>query len=82
MSKLDSEERDALPASEFAFPKQRRSPIEDARHVRAAIARFNQVEGVDDDERDEAWKRILKAAKKHGVEVSEKGWREIGTGHH
>jgi len=33
---------------------------------------------VSDDERDEAWKRIKAAAKKHGVEISEKSWREIG----
>ena len=82
MAKLDSEERDELPASDFAVPKQRKAPIEDARHVRAAIARFNQVEGVSDDERDEAWKRILKAARQHGIEVGEKSWREIGAGPH
>lgn len=80
MAKLDNEERDALPAREFAFPEQRKSPIEDANHVRAAIARFNQVEGVTDAERDAAWKRILTAAKRHGVEVSETSWREIGKG--
>ena len=42
------------------------------------MARFDQVEGVSDDERDEAWKRITTAAKKHGVEVHEKSWRELG----
>jgi Asp-tRNA(Asn)/Glu-tRNA(Gln) amidotransferase A subunit family amidase len=78
MTKLNSEGRGELPAREFAFPKQRKEPIEDAAHVRAAIARFNQVEGVTDAERDEAWKRILKAAEKHGVEVRETSWREIG----
>jgi hypothetical protein len=46
--------------------------------VRNAIARFDQVEGVTDAERDAAWKRIEAAAKKHGVEVSEKSWRELG----
>jgi hypothetical protein len=49
-----------------------------ASHVRNAIARFNQVEGVSDDERDAAWRRIKKAAHKYGVEVHEKSWREIG----
>lgn len=43
-----------------------------------AIARFNQVEGVSDDERDAAWGRIKRAAKKFDVEVHEKSWREIG----
>jgi len=78
MSKLDQEDRDELSDSRFAFPKERKEPIEDAQHVRNAIARFNQVKGVSDDERDAAWKRILAAAKKHGVEVNEKSWREIG----
>jgi len=62
---------------EFAFEKQRKEPLEDASHVRNAIARFDQVEGVTDAERDAAWKRILSAAKKFGVEVHEKGWREL-----
>jgi ElaB/YqjD/DUF883 family membrane-anchored ribosome-binding protein len=78
MAKLDQDDRDELPAREFAFPKQRKEPIEDAKHVRAAIARFNQVKDVSDSERDAAWERILKAAKKYDVEVHEKSWRDIG----
>ena len=78
MTKLDRQDRDELSARQFAFPDQRKEPIEDAAHVRAAIARFNQVEGVTDEERDEAWARILKAADRHGVDVREKSWREIG----
>lgn len=66
-----------LADSEFAFPDERKEPIHDAAHVRNAIARFNQVEGVSDAERDRAWKRILAAARKHRVEVSEKDWREL-----
>jgi hypothetical protein len=78
MSKLGTEERDDLDPGDFAFPKQRKGPLEDASHVRNAIARFNQVKDVSDEERDSAWKRIKAAAKKHGVEVNEKSWREIG----
>jgi hypothetical protein len=78
MSKLDNDERDALEAGDFAFPKQRKEPLENASHVRNAIARFNQVKDVSDSDRDAAWKRIEAAARKHGVEVSEKSWREIG----
>ena len=77
MSELSAEERDELPDSKFAFPKQRKEPIEDAGHVRAAIARFNQVEGVTDQERDEAWQRIKRAAKKFDVDISEDDWREL-----
>lgn len=80
MSELDAKKRNAIPERQFAFPKQRKEPIENASHVRNAIARFDQVEGVSDDERDAAWKRITAAAKKFGVEMSEKSWREIGAG--
>jgi hypothetical protein len=66
--------------AEFAFPEERKEPLNDAAHVRNAIARFDQVQGVSDAERDRAWKRILKAAKKFGVEVSESDWRELFEG--
>ena len=78
MSELDAEDREKLKDSQYAFPKERKEPIDDASHVRNAIARFDQVEGVSDKERDEAWDRIKKAAKKFGVEVHEKSWRELG----
>lgn len=78
MAKLNDEERDSLGKSDFAFPEQRKEPLENASHVRNAIARFNQVKNVSDGERDAAWKRIETAAKKHGVELTEKSWREIG----
>ena len=80
MAKLDTEERNDLSTGNFAFPKQRKEPLEDASHVRNAIARFDQVKGVTDEERNEAWKRIKAAAKKHGVEVHEESWRELGKG--
>ena len=78
MSKLEQEDRNEMSGREFAFPKQRKEPLEDASHVRNAIARFDQVEGVTDHERDEAWTRIRAAAKKFGVEVNESSWRELG----
>jgi len=78
MAELSEKQRDDLDEDQFAFPKERKEPLNNASHVRNAIARFNQVEGVSDDERDAAWKRIKSAAKKFGVEVSEKSWREIG----
>lgn len=78
MSKLNADKRDHLKADNFAFPEERKEPLENATHVRNAIARFNQVKGVSDGERDAAWKRIEAAAKEHGVEVSQKSWREIG----
>jgi hypothetical protein len=78
MAELDKAERDALPKREFAFQKQRKEPLEDASHVRNAIARFDQVKDVSDADRDEAWRRIKAAAEKFDVEVREKSWRELG----
>ena len=79
MSELNEQQRDSLKEAQFAFPKERKEPLNNASHVRNAIARFNQVEGVSDDERDSAWRRIKKAADEHGVEVSETSWRELGS---
>jgi len=78
MAELNEAQRDRLNEGDFAFPKERKEPLNNASHVRNAVARFNQVKGVSDDERDAAWKRIEKAAKKFDVELSEKSWREIG----
>ena len=78
MTKLSTEDRNDLDKGAFAFPKERKELLENASHVRNAIARFNQVKDVSDNERDAAWTRITAAAKKFDVEVSETSWREIG----
>jgi hypothetical protein len=70
--------RGNLPDSVFAFPKQRKEPITDASHVRNALARFDQVEGVSDADRDLAFANIKAAAAYYGVDVNEKSWRELG----
>ena len=77
---MSTAEKDRLADQEFAFPKERKEPLTDARHVRNAIARFDQVEGVSDAERDRAWQRILDAARRYDVEVSESSWRELAKG--
>src|SRR5436305_9084807 len=74
--------RSDLPDSVFAFPKKRKEPLTDAPHVRNALARFDQVEGVSDDERDQAFANIRKAARHYGVEVAEKSWRDLGKRPH
>ena len=79
MADLSEAQRDRLDEDQFAFPKERKEPLNNASHVRNAIARFNQVEGVSDAERDEAWRRIKKAAKKFDVEVSEESWRDLNV---
>jgi hypothetical protein len=77
---MSTAEKDRLADQEFAFPKERKEPLTDARHVRNAIARFDQVEGVSDAERDQAWQRILAAAKRYDIEVSEQSWRDLAKG--
>jgi hypothetical protein len=79
VSDRTEKERDKLPDSAFAFPKQRKEPISDASHVRDALARFDQVEGVTNKERDEAFARIKKAAARFGVEMNETHWQELFT---
>lgn len=77
MSTIDQAQRDALSDSDFAFPRVRKEPLTDAKHVRAAVSRFRQVTDVNDDERDQAWARIRRAATEHGVELSESDWRRL-----
>lgn len=77
---MSTAEENRLSGKQFAFPKERKEPLTDARHVRNAIARFDQVEGVSDAERDQAWKRIVAAAKRYDVEVSESDWRDLAKG--
>jgi hypothetical protein len=77
VARLDQEDRDNISGRQYAFPKERKEPLENASHVRNAVARFNQVKGVSDAERDEAWDRIQAAAKKFGVRLEERSWREL-----
>jgi hypothetical protein len=79
-SGLSTADQDRLAASDFAFPEQRKEPLVDAGHVRNAVARFDQVEGVSDADRDEAWRRIKSAARKYDVEVSADDWRDLAHG--
>ena len=74
---MSTAEKDRLGDAQFAFPEQRKEPLNDAAHVRNAIARFDQVENVSDAERDEAWKRIVRAADRFGVEVDARSWRDL-----
>ena len=79
---LDTADRDRLPDSAYAFPKQRKEPLTDASHVRNAIARFDQVEDVSDTDRELAFANIKKAAGHYGVEVEERSWHDLGKRPH
>jgi class 3 adenylate cyclase len=70
MPPLRAKERAQLPDSAFAYIDsrgRRRLPIHDASHVRNALARFGQVVFDDEEARDRARSRLLRAAKKHGI---------------
>jgi hypothetical protein len=71
MAKLTKAGRDEISTANFAFPKQRMEPLENASHVRNAVARFHQVKDVTEAERQAAWKRIQAAAKRYGVELQQ-----------
>jgi class 3 adenylate cyclase len=67
---LTAKQRAQLPDSSFAYidsDGRRRLPIHDAAHVRNALARFGQVAFEDEEARDRARSRLLRAAKKHGI---------------
>lgn len=80
MLKLSTRERNARPASPFALPAQRQERLDNAGQVRNAIARFDQVQGAGEDERDAAWQRIEAAANLYRVQVQEAGWRGLFAG--
>ena len=74
MAELSTKERNRLKDDEFAYVDkdgERHLPIHDEEHVRNAIARFGQTHFESRATKERAAKAILKAAKKHDVEVSE-----------
>ena len=70
-------ERSDLPDTVFAFPDERKEPMTDAEHVRNAIARFDQVTDVSDEDRELAFANIKKAAEHYGVHMSEAEWEDL-----
>ncbi len=79
---LSTKAKDDLPESVFAFPKQRKEPLTDARHVQNALSRFDQVEGVSDADRDLAFANIKKAARHYGLNIEEDDWHQLGKKPH
>jgi hypothetical protein len=71
--------RSNLPDTVFAFPHQRKEPLTDAQHVRNAVARFDQVIDVPDEDRDLAFVNIEKAARHYNVDLSETNWHQLGV---
>ncbi len=74
--------RDNLPDSAYAFPRQRKEPMTDASHVRNAIARFDQVKDVSDSDREQAFANLKAAAKHFDVDMPETTWHDLGKHPH
>jgi hypothetical protein len=74
MGELRSAERKNLKASDVAYIDKnggRHLPIHDEEHVRNAISRWNQTDFASPSDKDAARKKILRAAAKFGIDVSE-----------
>lgn len=74
MPELDSDDREDLKKSDFAYVDSdgnEKLPIHDESHVRNAMARFNQTEFESKTAKEEARKKILAAARKFDIEVSD-----------
>lgn len=70
VSRLDAKGRAVLPDSAFAYIDslgRRRLPINDKAHVRNALSRFEQTAFESEEARDNARRRLLRAAKKYGI---------------
>jgi hypothetical protein len=74
MAELDEKDRDALRTDQFAYVDRdggEHLPIHDESHVRNAISRFNQTEFQSDSAKEEARRKILRAAERFDIEVDE-----------
>jgi hypothetical protein len=74
MAELSPKQRERLRESDFAYVNrdgEGHLPIHDEEHVRNALARWNQTHFASAAAKEAARKKILRAAKKFGIEVSE-----------
>ncbi|MGH2450612.1 MAG: DUF6582 domain-containing protein [Candidatus Limnocylindria bacterium] len=71
--KLREKQRKAMPKAVFAYVDARGEghlPLNDESHVRNAMARWNQTEFSSVSAKETARRKIVSAARKHGIEVS------------
>jgi hypothetical protein len=74
MAEMDAGDRDKLRKDQFAYVDKdggEHLPINDESHVRNAIARFNQTEFQSKTAKEEARRKIVRAAERFGIEVDE-----------
>ena len=68
LMEMTKKERDSIPNSQFGLEEERKYPLNSAEHVRSAIKLFGHCP---ENRKHHLAKRIMAAAKKHGVEVKE-----------
>jgi hypothetical protein len=74
MPELDAKARDKLDRDQFAYVDKdggEHLPINDEEHVRNAMARWNQTDFESKTAKEKAAKKIVRAAKRHDIEVDE-----------
>jgi hypothetical protein len=74
MATMDQQDRDDLRKNQFAYVDKdggEHLPIHDESHIRNAMARWNQTDFQSPTAKEEARKKIVSAAKRHGIEVSD-----------
>jgi len=73
MAELSTRDREKLTKSDFAYVDKdggEHLPIHDEEHVRNAMSRWNQTHFETKSAKEQARKKILRAARKFGIEVS------------
>jgi hypothetical protein len=74
MATMTEKQRDNLRSNQFAYVDKdggEHLPIHDESHVRNAMARWNQTDFESASAKEEARRKIVAAAKRHGIEVDE-----------
>ena len=74
MATLTDKKRDSLRSDQFAYIDKdggEHLPIHDESHIRNAMARWNQTDFQSDTAREDARRKIVSAAKRHGIEVAD-----------
>ena len=74
MTTMTEKQRDNLRSNQFAYVDKdggEHLPIHDESHIRNAMARWNQTDFQSATAKEEARKKIVGAARRHGIEVSD-----------
>jgi hypothetical protein len=74
MAELDTKDRNDLRKNQFAYVDRdggEHLPINDETHVRNAISRWNQTDFESKSAKEEARKKILRAAERYDIEIAE-----------